>query len=83
MDEHDLDKIDEVTLILMYLTLHDFYRAWKGFNWDKLNRLYENRWLGNPRNKAKSVVFTEDGLAESERLFQQYFSKADKARHEK
>ena len=35
------DAIDEVALALLYLTLHDRYRAWKGFDWDVLNRLYE------------------------------------------
>jgi len=35
------DAIDEVALALLYLTLHDRYRAGKGFDWDVLNRLYE------------------------------------------
>ncbi len=30
------DAIDEVSLALLYLTLHDRYRAWKGFDWDVL-----------------------------------------------
>ena len=25
------DKIDDTALALLYLTLHDNYRAWKGF----------------------------------------------------
>lgn len=79
MDEYDTDKIDEVALALLYLTLHDYYRAWKGMDWDVLDRLYEKGWIENPRNKAKSVVFTEEGLAESERLFQRYFAKASSA----
>jgi len=32
MDEYDTDKVDEMVLALMYLTLHDYCRAWKGFD---------------------------------------------------
>jgi hypothetical protein len=39
------DAIDEVALALLYLTLHDHNRAWKGFDWDVLNRLYERASL--------------------------------------
>jgi Domain of unknown function (DUF6429) len=73
MDDYDHDKVDEIVLALMYLTLHDYYRTWKGFDWDTLDRLYEKGWISNPRSKAKSVVFTEEGLARSARLFEQHF----------
>ena len=58
----DTDKIDDAVLALLFLTLHDHWRAWKGFDWDALNRLYEKDLIGDPVNKAKSVVFTEEGL---------------------
>src|SRR3954469_10770431 len=29
----DTDKIDEAVLALLYLTRHDHWRAWKGFDW--------------------------------------------------
>ena len=32
MDTYNQDKIDEVVLALLQLTLHDSYRAWKGFD---------------------------------------------------
>ena len=51
--------IDEVALALLYLTLHDRYRAWKGFDWDVLNRLHERGFIEDPVNKTKSVVFIE------------------------
>jgi Domain of unknown function (DUF6429) len=78
MDDYDRDKVDEVVLALMYLTLHDSQRAWKGFDWDTLDRLYNKGLIDNPRSKAKSVWLTEEGLAKSERLFEQYFGKPDK-----
>jgi hypothetical protein len=32
----DTEKIDEAVLALLYLTLHEGARAWKGFDWDTL-----------------------------------------------
>ncbi|AXC67837.1 hypothetical protein FHK17_24675 [Salmonella enterica] len=67
------EAIDDVVLALLWLTLHDDYRAWKGFDWDVLNRLYERGFIDDPVNKAKSVVLTEKGLLQSEQLFRRYF----------
>lgn len=67
------DVIDEVVLALLHLTLHDHNRAWKGFDWEVLNRLYERGLIGDPVNKTKSVILTDEGLRESERLFKQHF----------
>lgn len=41
MNDYDEGKVDDMVLALMYLTLHDEYLAWKGFDWDTLNRLQE------------------------------------------
>jgi len=71
----DNDRIDEAVLALLYLGLHQGYRAWKGFDWDAMDRLYEKGFISNPKGKAKSVVFSEEGLAESERLFEKMFGK--------
>jgi len=73
--EPDNDKIDEAVLALLYLTLHDGARAWKSFDWDAMNRLHEKGYITDPVGKAKSVVLTEEGLRESQRLFLKLFSK--------
>ena len=70
------DKIDEAVLALLYLTLHDGVRAWKGHDWDTLDRLYRKGMIENPVGKAKSVVLTDEGLAESERLFRNLFERS-------
>ena len=54
--------------------LHDRYRAWKGFDWGAMDRLHEKGFISNPAGKAKSVVFTEEGLREAERLFRELFA---------
>jgi hypothetical protein len=71
--EYNRDRVDEVVLALMYLTVHDGGRAWKGFDWDALDRLHEKGLISDPVSNAKSVVLTEEGVAEAKRLFQVYF----------
>jgi hypothetical protein len=74
MDVDD-DKVDEAVLALLYLTLHDECRAWKGFEFGVMNRLHEKGMIDDPIGKAKSVVLTTEGLRASERLFKKLFVK--------
>ena len=78
--QYDVNKIDDMVLALLALTLHDESeygaRAWKGYDWDVLSRLHEKGYLGNPVGKAKSVVVTKEGVARSRALFDQYFGEA-------
>jgi hypothetical protein len=78
----DFDRIDEAVLALMYLTVHDvdrfgLARAWKSFDWEVMNRLYEKDLIFDPVNKAQSVVLTEEGLKRSKALFHELFAKRD------
>jgi hypothetical protein len=73
--EIDEDRIDEAVLALLYLGRHEGDRAWKGFDWTAMNRLHEKGFITDPVSKAKSVVFTEEGLREAERLFRQLFAR--------
>ena len=67
------DKIDDAALALLYITLHDDYRAWKGMDWGVLGRLHEKGMIHDPVGKVKSVVFTDDGLERAKRLFKEMF----------
>src|SRR5258707_15507416 len=69
------DKIDDTALALLYLTLHDGYRAWKGMDWDGLGRLHDKGLIDNPVGKVKSVAFTEEGLQRAKALFEEMFEK--------
>jgi hypothetical protein len=71
--DFDTDRIDEAVLALMYLGLHDGSRAWKSFDWEATNRLHEKGFIADPRGKAKSVVLTDEGLRECERLSREMF----------
>jgi hypothetical protein len=72
----DEDRIDDAVLALLFLTLGDDGRAWKGFDWAAMDRLHVKGFIADPRNKAKSVVLTPDGIARSEQLFYEMFGKA-------
>ena len=72
----DTNKIDDDVLALLYLGLHDNARAWKGFDWDAMDRLHEAGYISDPRSKAKSVIFTEEGMERSRRLLGELFGKA-------
>ncbi len=67
------DKIDDTALALLYLTLHDGCRAWKGFDWGVLGRLHDKGMIDNPVGKVKSVAFTQEGLERAKALFEEMF----------
>ena len=69
----DTERVDQAVLALLALGLHEGTRAWKSFDWDVMARLHEKGYISDPRGKAKSVGFTEQGLNESERLLKDLF----------
>ena len=74
--EYDKEKVDEMTLALMWLVLHgdkNEVRAWKGFDWDTLDRLHEKGLISDPKSKAKSVVLSDKAVKLSESLFEKHF----------
>ena len=73
--DYDKDKVDEMVLALLFLTLHEESRAWKGHDWDAMNRLHEKGMISDPVNKNKSVVLTQRGLERSRELFIKHFGK--------
>lgn len=77
--EPNTGKIDEATLALLYLVVCERYeefggaRAWKGFDWDTMNRLHEKGLISDPVGKQKSVYLTEEGYQKSKALFEKLF----------
>jgi len=75
--EYNTDKVDEVTMALLYLTIHERSafgaRAWKELDWDTLNRLHAKGLIGDPKNKARSVTLTPEAVERSQELFMKYF----------
>jgi len=76
--DYDEEKLDEVVLALLHLTSfteRGITRAWKGHDWDVLNRLCEKGLISDPKSKSKSVVLSEEAAKESAKLFRKYFGK--------
>jgi hypothetical protein len=71
----DEDRVDDAVLRLLYLTLDRDGRASKGFDWSVMTRLHDKGMIHNPVGKAKSVLLTEEDIAESERLFREMYAK--------
>ena len=72
--EIDTDKIDDAVLGLLWLTLQEQRRAWKGFDWETLDRLHQKGLIADPANKAKSVVLSDEGLRRAEEAFRALFT---------
>jgi hypothetical protein len=67
-----------MVLALLYLTTFrdkPRWRAWKGHNWDALDRLHRKDYISDPATKAKSVLLIEAGAKRSQELFEKYFAK--------
>ena len=76
--EIDKEKVDELTLALLYLTTFNDrrgLRAWKSHSWEVLDRLHESGQIYEPATKARSVMLTEEGAERSKRLFEKHFAK--------
>jgi len=77
----DSDKIDSDILALLYLTAFrqkkDYpWQAWKGLDWDALARLHEKGFIQDPKNKNKSITFTDEGIDQAKRLFESKYHKS-------
>ena len=77
--EYDVEKLEEVALALLGLTAFGDgpgVRAWKGLDWDLMHRLHERGWIHDPKGKAKSIVFTEEGAELAPELLRKHFGRA-------
>ncbi len=70
----DAEKIDEVALALLYLTLHDIRMVWKGMDWEVTGRLFAKGLILDPVGKSKRMTLTDEGLQAAETACQRLFS---------
>ena len=59
------------------LTLHYGDQVWKGIDWTITNRLFEKGLIFDPKNKAKSLSLTPEGVAHAREILAREFSKAE------
>jgi Domain of unknown function (DUF6429) len=74
-EELDSDKIAEVALALLSLTLHDDDRVWKGLDWGVMHLLFEKGWITDPKSKAKSVCLSPKAKELAARFVVKHFGK--------
>jgi Domain of unknown function (DUF6429) len=73
--EYDRDKVDEIVLALLWLTLAGDHRAWKSHDWDALAWLHAKGYISDPRSNAKSVALSEEGERRAQELFERHFGR--------
>ena len=73
--QYDPDKVDEMVLALLWLTPAGDRRAWKSHDWDALERHHSKGYISDPRSRAKSVVFSEEGERRAQELFERHFGR--------
>ena len=71
---HDESKIEDAVLALLATFSFDGGRAWKGFDFDVMDRLHVREFIENPANKNKSVWLTPQGLARGRKIAERLFS---------
>jgi hypothetical protein len=74
--EYDKSKVDEMILALLYLTSsQDQFatRAWKGLDWEAMDRLHKKGFISDPKVKTPTVVLSEEGAKLSKELFLLFF----------
>ena len=81
--EYDKDKVDEMTLALLFLittkgTEGEFgARAGRSFDMATMKRLHEKGWIDDPKTKALSIQITDEGFERSRALFIEYFGEKE------
>jgi hypothetical protein len=76
--DYDQDKVDEMTLALLWLTrfkMSGVLRTWKRHDWDTMERLHAKGYIADPKSKAESVLFSEEGEKLSHELFAKHFAR--------
>ena len=74
---YDEAKVDEAVLAVLYLTAweeHGTTRVWKAVDWGVTARLHERGLIDDPRNKNKSLLFTDEGAALARAAAEKLFS---------
>ena len=74
--EYDKNKVDEMTLALLYLGLSRTpygARASKGFDLQTMTRLHDKGWIAPPKIKEMSVGVTAEGMQKAEEFFRKHF----------
>ncbi|TWC72828.1 hypothetical protein FBY10_103471 [Pseudomonas sp. SJZ103] len=79
--EYDDKLIEEAVLALLATFSFDNGNAWKGFDFETMNRLHENGFISNPMNKSKSIWLTAEGLERGRQIADRLFGVGTQVKH--
>jgi hypothetical protein len=71
---YDESKIEDTVLALLAAFSFEGGRAWKGFDFDVMDRLHAQDFIDNPASKNKSVWLTPQGLERGRKIAERLFS---------
>ncbi|MFR0716557.1 DUF6429 family protein [Enterobacterales bacterium BD_CKDN230030183-1A_HGKHYDSX7] len=71
--EYDQKLIEDAVLAMLAAYSTDQGNAWKGFDFEVMNRLHEQGFISDPVNKNKSIWLTEEGLDRGRQLADRLF----------
>ncbi|SDQ82155.1 hypothetical protein SAMN05216487_4085 [Pseudomonas sp. UC 17F4] len=79
--EYDDKLIEDAVLALLVAFSSDDGNAWKGFDFEIMNRLHEQGFINDPINKSKSIWLTAEGLERGRQIADRLFGVKAQAVH--
>ena len=70
---YDDKLIEEAVLALLFAFSFDNGQAWKGVDFETMNRLHEHGFISDPVNKNKSIRLTAEGLERGRQIADRLF----------
>ncbi|MFJ7316467.1 DUF6429 family protein [Pseudomonas sp. NPDC098747] len=77
--EYDDKLMEDAVLALLAALSSDDGNAWKGFDFQIMNRLHEQGFISNPVNKSKSIWLTDEGLERGREIAERLFGASGQA----
>jgi Domain of unknown function (DUF6429) len=73
----DENRIADAVLALLAAYSFDNGRAWKGYDFNILDRLFAQGYIHDCKDKNKSLYLTDEGLQRGQALAQALFAERD------
>jgi hypothetical protein len=71
--EYDDKLMEDAVLALLAALSSDDGNAWKGFDFEIMNRLHEQGFISNPVNRNKSIWLTDEGMQRGRKIAERLF----------
>ena len=71
--EYDMKLIDDAVLALLAAYSSDDGNAWKGYDFEIMNRLHAQGLISNPVNRNKSIWLTKEWVERGREIAERMF----------